>query len=45
MREPKKLKKSRIEMGTRVERRRKGNAKRPIGQAKRFWCEWNGEKG
>jgi hypothetical protein len=45
MREPRKDKKSRIDMGTMVVRKRKGNAKRPTGQTKVFWCKWNGEKG
>lgn len=45
MREAKKAKMSRIDMGVAVVRRRKGSAKRPIGQQKRFWCRWNGETG
>lgn len=45
MREEKKSKMCRIEMGTKTVHRRKGNGKRPIGQRKKFFVHWNGEKG
>jgi hypothetical protein len=43
MREKKKGKACRIEISTKVVHRRKGNAKRPIGQRKKFVVRWNGE--
>lgn len=43
MREEKKRKAFRMDMGAETVHRRKGNAKRPIGQRKEFFVRWNGE--
>lgn len=45
MREKKKGKAFKLAMGTVTVHRRKGNAKRPIGQRKEFVVKWNGEGG
>lgn len=45
VREYRKAKACRFDTGTAVVRRRKGSAKRPVGQRKESFFRWNGEGG